>query len=197
MLCRARAAPRGAPLIAGVIQTDMVPLSERTRKRVRAIFPGRVAAQAEWLLAEECAERVPGWPDNSPRGLERLRFAAIRSSGGELPRLVASIGLANTDWRDLLVSARFAKSAWSHRFWVPRRFDEDVADRWRSGQRVAKVKFAIGQSVLVSRGPHSSDQGFGGTVADLIGLEPEPRYKVSLGNGDRVEVLQFAVRPAG
>jgi hypothetical protein len=175
----------------------MVPLSERTRKRVHALFVGPSAAEAERLLAEKCAESVPLWSENSPHGLERLRFAAIRLSGGELPRLVDSIELAHKDWRDLLDAARFAESVWSHRFWTPRRFDNGVATRWRKGERIAKVGFALGQAVKVSLGPYRSAQGLAGTVTELMGLEPEPRYKVSLEKGESVELLQCHVKAAG
>ncbi len=51
--------------------------------------------------------------------MERLRFAAIKLSKGELNTLLDAIVLAQTDWRDLLVAAGFANDVHAHQSWLP------------------------------------------------------------------------------
>jgi hypothetical protein len=99
----------------------MVKLTALTKRHVAALFAPAEVAEAEQLLACECAENLPLVADPSPEGLERLRFAAIRLSDGALPRLREAIALAKTDWRDLLVAADFADDGQAHRTRRPRR----------------------------------------------------------------------------
>ena len=49
--------------------------------------------------------------------LDRFRFAALRLSNGSLERLHQAVGLAKTDWRDLLIYADFTDSDDAHRRW--------------------------------------------------------------------------------
>jgi hypothetical protein len=39
--------------------------------------------------------------------MERVRFAVLKLSGGDLEKLRKAIKLAQTDWRDLLMAAGF------------------------------------------------------------------------------------------
>src|ERR1043166_3085650 len=102
----------------------MIALSPATAERVRRLFPPDDVATATRLLAEGCAENLPllGTPA-TPASLERLRFAAIRVSGGELTRLREAIDVAQQDWRDLLVAADFAADPRAHERWEPRVLD--------------------------------------------------------------------------
>lgn len=97
----------------------MVPLSHGTAERLRALF-GRDREEAARLLEVDCAENLP-WTDASPGGLERVRFAVIKLSRGELERLQEAIELAKTDWRDALVAAGFADDVNEHLRWYPGR----------------------------------------------------------------------------
>jgi hypothetical protein len=144
------------------------------------------------MLSEHCAEQLPLWSDTSPRGLERVRFAAVRFSGGELPRLADAIRLAHKDWRDLLVSAKFADSVHAHSVWKPRRLEQAIVERWLQGRRIDGVNFAPGDLVQLQGSP-----GPAGRIAALVGLEPEPRLRVQLNDGRTVELFQFAIRHAG
>ena len=178
----------------------MVPLSPATVDRIRALFAEHEVAQAERMLSEGCAESLPLWSDSSPSGLERVRFAAIRLSGGDLSRLTEGIRLAHVDWRDLLVSAGFAEDVGAHKSWTPRRFEPGVVARWLRGERIEGVAFAAGSVVQVSCGPYRSNSAFpgpAGKIVELTGLEPEPRFTVQLNDGGSVEVFQFAIRHAG
>jgi len=51
--------------------------------------------------------------------LERLQFAALRLSEGNLDKLNRAIALSNRDWRDLLMAAGFAEDINAHVSWVP------------------------------------------------------------------------------
>jgi hypothetical protein len=98
----------------------MIALSEGTRERVRALFQGEQVAIVEALLVTECGDNLPLHPSQeNAEGLERIRFAALRLSQGDVERLRRAVTLAKTDWRDLLVAAEFARDADAHRAWFP------------------------------------------------------------------------------
>lgn len=97
----------------------MIELSPSTRKHVAALFAPSDTEAAELLLVSRCGDRLPGMQAASPADLERIRFAALRLSGGRLPDLVEAITVAETDWRDLLVAAEFADDTTAHLRWTP------------------------------------------------------------------------------
>jgi hypothetical protein len=98
----------------------MIELSPLTRRHVAAMFDPAQAEQVEELLARECAENLPlmaGPP--TPESLERIRFAALRLSGGNTEHLRQAVRLAQIDWRDLLIAAGFADDVQAHARWQP------------------------------------------------------------------------------
>lgn len=96
-----------------------VALSARTADRVTAIFEERDVATAAELLEQECGDGLPLWGRVTPEGLERVRFAVLKLSGGELVALADAIRLARRDWRDVLVAAGFADNPNDHLEWDP------------------------------------------------------------------------------
>jgi len=96
-----------------------VVLSEATEARLVRAFAGGDLREARTLLENDCAENIPMWNPCSPSGLDRLRIAAIKASGGTIEGLVDAIALAQTDWRDLLVSAGFGHDVRLHELWWP------------------------------------------------------------------------------
>lgn len=101
------------------------PLSEATLERLRRLFPGASRAEATRLLADECGDNLPFCHDTTPEASERVRFAALKVSAGDLRRLRDAVQLAQVDWRDLLVQADFAGDPLRHLdWWPPRRSDE-------------------------------------------------------------------------
>jgi hypothetical protein len=173
----------------------MIGLTSLTRSHVAVLFRAEEAAGAERLLAHECADTLPVNAEAAtPTGLERIRFAAIRVSGGSLDRLREAVRLAQVDWRDLLVAADFAVSADAHERWHPRPFDAAVVRQWRSGALPPGVAFGPAEHVRVLAGRR---QGTMGSVQALLGLEPEPRYLVALGPGERIEAEQRMLARAG
>lgn len=95
------------------------PLSPKTRDLLNAAFAGPDRAEAERLLVAECGNNLPFCHDSNPYDLERIRFAAMKLSKGDLNRLRNAIDLAKTDWRDLLMGAGFGHDATAHKRWWP------------------------------------------------------------------------------
>jgi hypothetical protein len=94
-------------------------LTDATRARVNALFEPAAQAAAAWLLEHECGTNLPGCDDADGEALERVRFAALKLSGGDPARLREAVAQAQTDWRDVLVAAGFAESTTSHLDWNP------------------------------------------------------------------------------
>lgn len=164
----------------------MVELSPLTQAHVAALFAPADLAEAEQLLALECAENV--WPRNStPEDLERLRFAAIRLSGGHLQGLRDAIALAKTDWRDLLMESGFGEDVHAHEIWQPRRFEPTMAERWQAGELPSGVSFGPEAPIQILFG---MGRGKTGMVIGLTALEPQPRYRVLLSSGQEGEYWQ-------
>ena len=76
-------------------------------------------AEAATLLVEDCADNLPLWPEGTPDGLERIRFAVLKLSEGNLEELLEAICLAQVDWRDALISAGFGDDTRAHETWWP------------------------------------------------------------------------------
>ena len=96
-----------------------VPLSKSTRDRLLALFTEAEVEAAEQLIVSSCAENLPLIHDASPEGLERIRFAVLKLSDGDLDKLWNAVELAKTDWRDALVSAGFGYDVSAHEMWWP------------------------------------------------------------------------------
>lgn len=95
-----------------------LPLNSATEQRLVLLFEGEDLDEARGLLERDCADNVPGW---ELAGLERLRLAVLKLSGGSLEGLVEAIALAQTDLRDALVAAGFGHRADEHERWWPER----------------------------------------------------------------------------
>jgi hypothetical protein len=172
----------------------MVELSTRTANHVRALFAGDQVADVVRLLTENCAETLPiVGPGATPSTLERIRFAALRLSAGDMDRLRYAVELANTDWRDLLVGALFADDIHAHQKWTPRPLDAATSDAWKKRLLPEGVEFGPNDVVVwpgEQGGPH-------GNVMALVRLEPEPRYLVRWSTGRETEMWQRQLRGAG
>jgi hypothetical protein len=88
-------------------------------RRVKLLFAPQDQAEAARLLATRCATNLPFLEDYTPSELDRFRYAALKLSQGDLGRLRWAIRMAQTDWRDLLVTAGFGDDASIHRRWLP------------------------------------------------------------------------------
>jgi hypothetical protein len=158
----------------------MSPLSPTTRQHLDVLFSVGDRPAAERALLN--------WSEDS----DRLRFAALRLSHGDLRTLDDAITLGRTDWRDLLVAAGFAGDIHAHEKWVPQRLTPNLIDRWRSGGDLEGVQFRVGSQVQVRR---VALVGEVGVVETLEQLEPEPTYTIRFERGRQLAVRQCD--PAG
>ncbi len=95
------------------------PLSPETRRRVEALFAGAARDAAAGLLETGCGANLPLWIPADPVGLERIRFAALKLSRGNVDELRRAVELAQVDWRDVLVAAGFGRDPRAHERWFP------------------------------------------------------------------------------
>ncbi len=96
----------------------MAGLSEQTCDVVRRLFRPEDYSHVAALLEEECGNNLPFLEKLDEYGLERVRYAALKVSDGDLEKLRRAVALAKTDWRDLLVAAGFANSLEAHKYWA-------------------------------------------------------------------------------
>ena len=96
-------------------------LSSETEWRITFLFSAAQREQARTLLQDECGNNLPFCKNENEFQMERIRFAALKLSGGNLNRLQKAVQLAKKDWRDLLVAAGFADDINLHRSWIPER----------------------------------------------------------------------------
>src|SRR5687768_3748548 len=100
------------------------PLSPETRRRVELVFHGDEARVAAELLERECGNNIPFCERSDSVQMERIRFAALKVSGGKLETLREAVELAKIDWRDLLMWAGFGSDVKAHEKWVPTPTDQ-------------------------------------------------------------------------
>lgn len=112
---RRRAESRAIP----AVDVPPVALSPETRRRLDALFRGAERTEAAGLLVDQCADNLPLWVNATPSGLERVRFAALKLSGGDLAELRRAVRMAQIDWRDVLVAAGFGNDPRAHEAWFP------------------------------------------------------------------------------
>jgi hypothetical protein len=66
----------------------MIPLSPAAKRKLARVFPDEEdRAEAERLLAHECADNLPFYEDTDEYRLERIRFAVLKLSKGDLDKL--------------------------------------------------------------------------------------------------------------
>jgi hypothetical protein len=94
-------------------------LTDGTKKRIALLFHPNEHPLADRLLREECGRNLPSMANASGSDLERIHFAALKVSDGNMKSLRLAIRLAQIDWRDLLVNAGFELDPLTHKDWLP------------------------------------------------------------------------------
>ena len=92
-------------------------LGSRVGAALRAVFSEDDSAAARALLENELGLNTPGI--STQAGLERVRLATLKCSGGSLDGLVKALDLAKTDYRDVLMAAGFGHDTRAHLNWDP------------------------------------------------------------------------------
>lgn len=95
----------------------MIELSEKTVERINALFSDSQREEVEELLKQECGDNIPFCENKNKYEMERIRFAVLKLSEGNMDKLIQAIELAQTDWRDLLMAAGFAHDVEAHNKW--------------------------------------------------------------------------------
>jgi len=90
-------------------------LTTGTGERVAILFGPNDIELVSSLLIEECGQNLTEYPEL----LERIRFAVLKLSQGDLNALQRAIDLAKLDWRDALVHAGFGDDIKAHESWWP------------------------------------------------------------------------------
>ena len=96
----------------------MIELTYKTVQLIDKLFEEVDRQEASKLLKFECADNIAFNNDNNPIGMERIRFAAIKLSKGNLAKLYYAVDLAQKDWRDLLLFSDCAHDLNSHEIWA-------------------------------------------------------------------------------
>jgi hypothetical protein len=88
-------------------------ISQQTEERIALLFPH------EWqrALVRAALSEQPFVSSSGEAGSERLQFAALKLSEGNLDKLNRAVALAKTDWRDLLMAAGFGEDIKAHLAW--------------------------------------------------------------------------------
>jgi|SRR5579862_3686643 hypothetical protein len=99
----------------------MTPLSEAVCERIDTLFAPECREAARKLIEEKCGADLPlsGWMGREASGFDRIRFAVLKLSGGDLSRLEREIAAAQYDWRDTLMAAGFGEDISAHLRWKP------------------------------------------------------------------------------
>jgi hypothetical protein len=94
-------------------------LSLKTVDHVDALFAPEFREEVAELLSHQCGNNLPFCEKSDEFQLERIRFAALKLSRGDVRELQEAVKLAQTDWRDLLMAAGFGHDVNAHSRWSP------------------------------------------------------------------------------
>jgi hypothetical protein len=93
-------------------------LSPRTIQLVEAFFSPKLVVEAVHWLEEECGNNIPSCDKHDEYQMERIRFAVIKLSQGNINKLLRAIDEARLDWRDLFMAADFGYDVNAHDKWA-------------------------------------------------------------------------------
>lgn len=100
-----------------VIWQQMIELSSETIVRIRRTLPESVWHSVEELLLNECGDNLPLVDASYIDRAERIRFAVLKCSGGDLSALKRLLENAKQDWRTTLMVAGFGDGVTNHLRW--------------------------------------------------------------------------------
>jgi len=101
------------------VPAGMPPLTWDTEQRLALLFPEAQRDTVRATFRDTCGSPLPHAGTQGSVLMERIHFAVLKLSEGELPKLDRAAALAKLDWRDLLVVAGFGEDTEAHRRWMP------------------------------------------------------------------------------
>ncbi len=102
------------------MHSGMIELSPVTIACIEQLYRDEDQARAVQLLENKCGDDLPGVDASYAKLAERIRFAVLRLSNGDIEQLEKEVEDACKDWRDTLVTAGFANGIDAHLNWTPR-----------------------------------------------------------------------------
>lgn len=93
-------------------------LSPRTMLLVSIIFDAEKFEEVVKLLEEACGNNIPFCDTHNEFQMERIRFAVLKLSEGNIKKLREAIDEARFDWRDLFMAASFGHDVQAHEKWA-------------------------------------------------------------------------------
>ena len=96
-----------------------IALTEAVRDKIAMVFDTNSQPEACDLIQKHCGFSLPCMQTIDPDDYDRIRFAVIKLSEGDLGVLREQIGEAHIDWRDVLNAAGFAGDVEAHLRWNP------------------------------------------------------------------------------
>lgn len=94
------------------------PLSPRTKQLVEKIFSASHVAEALMRIEQDCGNMIPFYENADEFQMERVRFAVIKLSQGQINKMINAINEARFDWRDLFMAAGFGHDVIAHEKWA-------------------------------------------------------------------------------
>lgn len=94
-------------------------LSVETERRLRLVFMSDRQVEVARLLVEQCGNNIPLCDKYDEFQMERIRFAVLKLSEGDMTKLLRALAVAKEDWRDVLVAAGFGHDPRAHERWLP------------------------------------------------------------------------------
>jgi hypothetical protein len=98
--------------------THSQPLTDRTLRVIESLFSRDHHEAVRNVLEQDCGTNLPFCERQDALGLERVRFAVLKLSDGDLEQLRITVEQAKVDWRDVLVGADFGYSLDAHDRWA-------------------------------------------------------------------------------
>lgn len=86
---------------------------------MHCLFSGQHRDAVEKYLLETFGDNFPGVDPDYVQLAERIRFAVLKLSEGDLKKLQAAIERTAVDWRDTLMAVDFAVDQSIHLAWKP------------------------------------------------------------------------------
>jgi len=93
-------------------------LSPRTMLLVSKIFNAEKFEEVVQWLEDECGYNIPFCDKHDEFQMERIRFAVLKLSDGDIKKLLRAIDEARMDWRDLFMAADFGHDVTAHEQWA-------------------------------------------------------------------------------
>ena len=113
-------------------------LSQAVREKIDLVFAPHLRDEASQMIQHDCGFSLPLFRTIKPDDYDRIRFAVIKLSKGNLEALKQVIAEAHIDWRDVLMGAGFGYDIEAHLHWIPNQLQPSEQAAPSDGNLLAK-----------------------------------------------------------